>query len=663
MENNNLSKLKRNWLKINIKDIINNYDNNYNNIKEQYIGIINENINNDKIIKYIIKIISFNAKISNNIKIQNNCYDLFLLLINNLSKEDIIKYLTNLLIFLQENINIYSIEIGFELILQKIEIFEIKIFEILNGFCLHNMKQKEIRTQKEALLCYEKLILNYENIIKNKKEILKSFIENIIFNINIESLINRYQLLNCLNKLVCITKDKYESYIELTIYYIKDNLFINDNNIQLITLDIINNIIKYNKNHLKDIKNELNKLLNKLTQDKSIDNIIKTKIDDISNILNNNININNKNKKVKIKSEYLKRNVLKTNIENNKHFCPNKSELNVKSKDNLLLKDIILNKETKSEQNNKKVRKAIKLNKNNNNNIKVEIFVKKNPNLNKTLNKRIFTPLNTYKRKVNRQLSTINDDYNKNKKKDFTTTYINEINEDGYLNPIQMWYNLDNLKNSKKNMQKSHLQDNNNEIRIDKSIHNSQINIINPKKEEPKLELILNEIYKISKIQNDLAEKIISIEKNTFKQISYFNSRIDELEKKISNDDIINNNYKINPSYNINERLISFLNIEENDESIYYILGITEEQLIQIDNNLIEDVINKLIDFLDKGIFFHESINFIKKVFVKNKRRFKLDTIKKLLSSFDKVLKNKNISSEDSIDISLIISSIDIDKI
>ena len=61
MENFNLSNIKRNWLKINFEEIINNYEDN-DNIEKKFNEIIINNINNDKIIKYIIKILSFNIK-------------------------------------------------------------------------------------------------------------------------------------------------------------------------------------------------------------------------------------------------------------------------------------------------------------------------------------------------------------------------------------------------------------------------------------------------------------------------------------------------------------------------------------------------------------------------------------------------------------------------
>ena len=125
-----------------------------------------------------------------------------------------------------------------------------------------------------------------------------------------------------------------------------------------------------------------------------------------------------------------------------------------------------------------------------------------------------------------------------------------------------------------------------------------------------------------------------------------------------------NESKEIYPSNYINEKLIAFLNIEDNDKSIYCLKNITQEEIKKIDNNLIEDVILKLISFLEIGIYVHESISFIKKVFVKNKMKFKISTIKKLLSTLDAVLLNKDIlRNEDSLDISLIISTINIEKL
>ena len=166
-----------------------------------------------------------------------------------------------------------------------------------------------------------------------------------------------------------------------------------------------------------------------------------------------------------------------------------------------------------------------------------------------------------------------------------------------------------------------------------------------------------------------MAEKIISLEKSTYERINLFNEKINDLEKKVSKNEFINANnigFKIiYPSNALNEKIIRFLNAKnENNEEIYLLFNITEQQIIDIDNNLIEDVINKLINYLNQDIFIHECINFIKKIFVKHKMRFQLSTIKKLLSCLNKlIMKSQILSKEDSLNISLIISSINIDKI
>ena len=669
----NLSKIIKNNLKSNIRDIINNNEENTNNIKgDKFIEIINLNINNDKVIKYIIKIISFNIKTSKNESIKKKYYELFILLIKNFSREDTIKYLTNLLLFLQENINIYPIEIFFELILKNLEKIELKLFEILNGFCIHNIKKNEIKIQKEALLCYEKLINNYDNFIENKNEILKSFLDNIIFNLKIENINNKYQLLECLNTIVFVSKDKFEKYVELTVHFIKDNLFINDNNIKSITLNIINNIIQFNQEKILELKNELYNYFVKLLEDKSLDINIKSNILEILNKLNINYNENNIDNNEEIDNlidDFLDKNGKEKNtissqdIKNGLNEFLKEEEINeINIKNKIINKDLKIEINKGIDPNLNKIKSKRKYNKNKN--AKVEIYFKKNPNLEKKIVKREYTPLNTYKRKIENHLQLFNDSSKiQNQKYKFISTYIDE---DEYLNPIKLWNNFDNINKSKKNLLKQIPNQNVEKIRIDKSINNSQINIINQSKEEPKLELIINEISKISEMQNFLAEKIILLEKNTLSQISYYDSKIEELENKFPiEEDLLDNNYKIiYPSNVLNEKLISFLNNENSDESIYYLLGITENQIIEIDNNLIGDVVNKLIDFLEQGIYIHECISFIKKVFIRNKMRFELNTIKRLFSSFDKLLLNKkSLSNEDSLDISLILSFINIDKI
>jgi hypothetical protein len=308
MDNSNLSRIEKNCLKNKIKEIINNYykdELNYN-IQENFNEIINDNIlKNDNSIKNIIKILSFNLREEKNEKIKNKYYELYLILINKINRENTIKYLTVLLLFLQENIDNISIEIGFEKILNNLDKFKLKIFEILNGFCILNMKKKENTIQNKALLCYEILITNYDNCEKkNKNDILKSFLDNIKYNLESNIFIDKYSLLVCLNKIICKVQDKYD-FVD-TIPYLLNYLLVNDYNIKLIVLKIINNIIKYNKEKSKELKEEIIKYINKIIYEEYIDSNIKIIIDEIINSLDikDEFNIRNK-KKLRIKTSML----------------------------------------------------------------------------------------------------------------------------------------------------------------------------------------------------------------------------------------------------------------------------------------------------------------------------------------------------------------------
>ena len=644
----NISKIEKSNLKNNIKEIINNYikdELNYN-IQEKFNEIINDNLNNDKTIKNIIKILSFNLKEEKNEKIKNKYYELYLILINKINKENTTKYLTVLLLFLQENIDSISIEIGFQKLLNNLDKFKLKIFEILNGFCILNMKKKENKIQNKALLCYEILITNYDNCEeKHKNDILKSFLDNIKYNLESNIFIDKYSLLVCLNNIICKVKDEYK-FVDI-VPYILNYLLVNDYNIKLIALKIINNIIKYNKEKSKELKEEIFKYINQIIYEESIDSNIKKIVDEIINSLD-------------FRDEFINRSKNKVGNNNNENIME-KSEINNK-KDNNYERKLKMNLKNKRIDKKDKLKNKSKK-KNNKDNIKIEIFVKRNEKSNKKRENRNLLDLNP-NYFTEKRLGNNNEN---NKKYKFISTFSNE---DDYLNPIKIWYkfderNLTQINNRKKNINKF-----NNKY----------------KKEEINLELLINEIEKFSKSQNLLSEKILLLEKNTYKRISYFNSRIEELENKLLNDTqnnneieekekIINENIDIYeekqfidspdniiyPSNYLSEKLIIFLNEKDNNESIHYLSGITEEQIIEIDNNLIEDIVNKLISYLEKGIYIHESINFIKKIFIKNKIRFKLNTIRRLLSVFDILLKKNRILTEsDSFDVSLIISSVKI---
>ena len=601
-----LSKVKKNFLKSKIKNIL-LYKGQES--KGEFLEIINENLNDNDNIKYIIKIISYYSKNSINNEMRINCFEFFKELIKNISNNNIIICLTNILVFMQENISILKINIIFEIMIGKLSHIEIKTFEILNGFCLLNIKKNSNIIKKEALLCYQSLIKNFNNLIPDnfKVRIIKSFLDTITqILLNKKNIFeDKYLLLLIINDIICLSKENSNLYIESILSSIIQDLSLNDDNIKIIILDIINNIIKFIPSKKNEIRNIIFPYLNRINDDNLTNNIIKRIVYNIKTILELNKAMNQEILKTK-KSNKNQRNdrKLKEKINNN-----NKNGNKSFGSDNCS---------------------------NRNKNIKCEIFV----------NKRYF-PIN----KLN-----ANNSFKLDKIK--LSTFRKE---EDFVNPIQQWYDFD-TDITNKNMKKERILSS---INIKESINNNQINIINQKNGEPKLDLIMDEIIKLSNNQNIIAEKIINLDRNTQKQISYFEDRLYQLENKDINNDLNNKRYRILfPINDTNKKLINFLITKNDDMSIYHLKSINDYEMKLIDNNLIDEIVDKLIYFFEHNVHIEESMTFIKKLFVKNKKRFNFEQIKKLLASFDVLLSsNSKLSDQITFDISLIISSINAEKI
>ena len=601
-----LSKVKKNFLKSKIKNIL-LYKGQES--KGEFLAIINENLNDNDNIKYIIKIISYYSKNSINNEMRINCFEFFKELIKNISNNNIIICLTNILVFMQENISILKINIIFEIMIGKLSHIEIKTFEILNGFCLLNIKKNSNIIKKEALLCYQSLIKNFNNLIPDnfKVRIIKSFLDTITqILLNKKNIFeDKYLLLLIINDIICLSKENSNLYIESILSSIIQDLSLNDDNIKIIILDIINNIIKFIPSKKNEIRNIIFPYLNRINDDNLTNNIIKRIVYNIKTILELNKAMNQEILKTK-----------KSNI-NQRNDRKLKEKINNNYKNG--------NKSFGSENCS-----------NRNKNIKCEIFV----------NKRYF-PIN----KLN-----ANNSFKLDKIKLATFR-----KEEDFVNPIQQWYDFD-TDITNKNMQKERILSS---INIKETINNNQINIINQKNGEPKLDLIMDEIIKLSNNQNIIAEKIINLDRNTQKQISYFEDRLYQLENKDINNDLNNKRYRILfPINDTNKKLIDFLITKNDDMSIYHLKSINDYEMELIDNNLIDEIVDKLIYFFEHNVHIEESMTFIKKLFVKNKKRFNFEQIKKLLASFDVLLSsNSKLSDQISFDISLIISSINAEKI
>lgn len=209
------------------------------------------------------------------------------------------------------------------------------------------------------------------------------------------------------------------------------------------------------------------------------------------------------------------------------------------------------------------------------------------------------------------------------------------------------------LINSNKNFNSNHHSNDNNN---DNSNNNSKI-----------ISNLLYQLKKMSDKQLYLLDIISNLQKNSTEQINSLNKRIEELEEKVIKQ---NQNYEdTDESFNMNESdsdnpniiLKKLLNGNNYEQLIRYLKELSLEQIKKLEIKLIEDTLIKLCILLTEGFKVHDIISFIKGILIINKIKLKEITKKNLKDILNYVQQNlKNLKDEDSIDISLIISYLNI---
>ena len=209
------------------------------------------------------------------------------------------------------------------------------------------------------------------------------------------------------------------------------------------------------------------------------------------------------------------------------------------------------------------------------------------------------------------------------------------------------------LINSNKNFNSNHHSNDNNN---DNSNNNSKI-----------ISNLLYQLKKMSDKQLYLLDIITNLQKNSTEQINSLNKRIEELEEKVIKQ---NQNYEdTDESLNMNENdsdnpniiLKKLLNGNNYEQLIKYLKELRLEQIKKLEIKLIEDTLIKLCILLTEGFKVHDIISFIKGILIINKIKLKEITKKNLKDILNYVQQNlKNLKDEDSIDISLIISYLNI---
>ena len=198
------------------------------------------------------------------------------------------------------------------------------------------------------------------------------------------------------------------------------------------------------------------------------------------------------------------------------------------------------------------------------------------------------------------------------------------------------------------------------DIKIEKNNNNNNITVSN----------LLFQLKQMSDKQLYLLDVISNLQKTSSEQINHLNKRIKDLEEKIikknENNESMNNFEKGEDNHKVeiddpNIFLTKLLNGNNQEELINYLNELKLEQIKKLDIKLIEDTLVKLCILLTEGFKVNEIIFFIKGILIIYKIKLKEITKKNLKDVLSYIQNNlSNLKNEDSIDISLIISFLNI---
>ena len=240
-------------------------------------------------------------------------------------------------------------------------------------------------------------------------------------------------------------------------------------------------------------------------------------------------------------------------------------------------------------------------------------------------------------------------------------------NEKGYHFNTSRINKENKLINSK---EEENINDLSNANNIDKENTNDENINDNKNLNDKKISNLLFLLKQMSDKQLYLLDVISNLQKNSSEQINNLNNRIKVLEEKIVQQ---NNNKSENSEeiYAINNNNLSendpniilskILNSNNNEELIKCLNGLNLSQIKKLDIKLIEDALMRLCILLTEGFKIHEIIGFVKGILIINKIKLKEITKRNLKDIFVFIQNNiNNLKDEDLIDISLIISYLNI---
>ena len=507
---------------------------------------------------------------------------------------------------------------------EELDMEEKRAYEMLQGFCIYNMKQEEKANRIIGSLCLTKLVENCPIVLQ--EQYMKFIWDNIITFIDTKNYTAKYELLNCLISLILGAEGLFAQYANPTLYKVLDFLTEDDWNKRKLALNVIYTLIFYCKDDIMPLKdhiinflrvlktdkvkevrevcllilqifNENEPVKKKVEKEKSISSIInKNKIGKINK--NNNSskkdNIDSQNRKNKSRPKTGIRQQKKNNkfFENNKKFGFNPFKDNVyEENENKKINNINNIKNINDEDNSQKPSisvqsrgtKETNINsigngtgnissvskskgKKSNNFVNEKMVIKPDPN--KSIFKAIPNPafFNQGNKKNNNDIVVMvkGKPIKSNQNKNINKNNINIVNKN--IEDIQD-ENEENNNNSNYNIDKNDLSpQENNEVNY---INKDKDNNLNPKK--------LSDKKKFPK-KNEPEQKKEDLRYKNFFNNDKENDNI--IEENIDNDKIIENKYRENERRNFKKE--------------------NENEVEGVDLKIIQKLLTQM-DFLTKG--------------------------------------------------------------
>ena len=149
---------------------------------------------------------------------------------------------------------------------EELNMEEKRAYEMLQGFCIYNMKQEEKANRIIGSLCLTKLVENCPVVLQ--EQYMKFIWDNIMNFIDTKNYTAKYELLNCLISLILGAEGLFTQFANATLYKVLDFLAEDDWNKRKLALNVIYTLIFYCKDEVMPLKDHIISFLRVLKTDK-----------------------------------------------------------------------------------------------------------------------------------------------------------------------------------------------------------------------------------------------------------------------------------------------------------------------------------------------------------------------------------------------------------